>query len=248
MAYPRVYTSKEQVMQADKNGMVRDHYTGKQIRYADAEKGHMLYYEHRYLDKAADKMNMSKKDFRRMNKASNILIAQDRKNNRGHEFECHDDTIGFNNSLHHIGKYLKYGKSKSQQAAIDKQIQQARLDYLREMRDNGKFNHDRNSSRKINTKRESLLTAEDRINYKMLDSFIAKDKARAAAKKSGNKASPAKSIPIKSIGNSGKAIGIGTGGKGGGIGTGGKGGGIGTGSKGGGIGTGSKGGGGKGGH
>ena len=191
-------------MQPDENGMVRDFYTGKQIRYADAEKGHMLYYEHRYLDKAAEKMNMSPKDFRRMNKCSDILVPQDRTNNRGHDFESHENTVGFNTCLSLISRFLKYSKPAKEQEAIDKQVQKARLDYLREMRDRGRFDRDKNESKKINTRTESLLTAENRLNYNKMDAYIARDKAREA-KKSGNKDSPAKSIPVRSDGISGKA-------------------------------------------
>ncbi len=41
----RTYVPKEQVMKPDKDGMVRDHYTGEKIRYSEAEKGHLMYYE-----------------------------------------------------------------------------------------------------------------------------------------------------------------------------------------------------------
>ena len=39
----RTYVPKEQVMKPDKDGMVRDHYTGEKIRYSEAEKGHLMY-------------------------------------------------------------------------------------------------------------------------------------------------------------------------------------------------------------
>ena len=111
-------------MKPDKNGMVTDHYTGEKIRYSEAEKGHLMYYEHRYMKEAAERMNMSQKQFNRMNKCSEVLVAQKKENNRGRGFECQDDSVGFNTSLNHIAQYLKYGKSKQEQAAIDKQESQ----------------------------------------------------------------------------------------------------------------------------
>ena len=223
MSFPRTNVPKDQVMQPDKKGMVTDHYTGQKVRYSDAEKGHLLYYEHRYLSQAAAGMKMSTKDFHRMNKCSNILVPQERTNNRSGKYECKDDSIGFNTSLNLISNYLKYGKSQEEQKTIDKQVQKARLDYLREQRDKGRFDRDKNDSKKINTRTErteSLLTPENKLNYTKLDSYIARDKAREA-KKAGNKDSPTKSIPVKSNCISGKEGGRsatdgghGTGGKG----------------------------------
>ena len=90
--------------------------------------------EHRYMKEAAEKMNMSQKHFNRMNKCSDVLVAQKKENNRGRGFECQDDSVGFNTSLNHIAQFLKYGKSKQEQEAIDKQVQKARIAYYKEHR------------------------------------------------------------------------------------------------------------------
>ena len=230
----RTYQPKEQVMKPDKNGMVTDHYTGEKIRYSEAEKGHLMYYEHRYMKEAAERMNMSQKQFNRMNKCSEVLVAQKKENNRGRGFECQDDSVGFNTSLNHIAQYLKYGKSKQEQAAIDKQVQQARISYYKEHQRNS----DRSRSKKpVSTQRESLLTPENKLNYEKLDAYLAKDKARAAKlanrkakgsmkKKSSSKTSKTKSSASvrysvsrsKANGHTGKG---GRSGKGGGFGKGG---------------------------
>ena len=234
-------------MKPDKDGMVTDHYTGEKIKYSEAEKGHLMYYEHRYMKEAAEKMNMSQKQFNRMNRCSEVLVAQKKENNRGRGFECQDDSVGFNTSLNHIAQFLKYGKSKQEQEAIDKQVQKARIAYYKEHR--ARESADRsNSKNPVSTYRESLLTPENKLNYKKMDEYIARDKAKAAKlanrtakgslKKSSSMTKNGSSVRYSVSRTNGRTIGKGkanTGGKG--IGSGGKS--IGSGGKG--IGSGGKG-------
>ena len=215
------------------------------------------------MREAAERMGMTQKQFNRLNKCSDILVAQKQKNNRGKGYECRDDSIGFNTCLEHISRYLKYGRSRQEQQAIDKQVQKARIAYYKEHRSNESA--ERSYSKKtVSTNMESLLTSQDRLNYKKMDEYIAKDKARAeklanrkakgSLKKSSSRTKSVSSVRYSVSRTNGRTGGKGkanTGGKG--IGSGGKG--IGSGHVGahGGIGGahtggGHTGGGGKGGH
>ena len=178
MSLHRTYQSKEQALgKPDKDGNYTDPYTGKKIPANDAEKGHMMYHEHRYMKEAAERMGMNQKEFDDMNRSSDLLIPQSKEDNRGHDFECKDKNIGFNMSLEHIGKYLKEGRSEEEKREIEKQMQQVRLEHLKEMRQQGKFDrnidkHDRENSKNIRT--ESLLTKQDRLNRERMKERHAK--------------------------------------------------------------------------
>ena len=182
MPINRVYIRKQDALgKPDKDGFYTDHYTGKKVHESEVQRGHTMYLEHRYLKDAAEHMNMTQSEFGKMNRSSNLLVPQSKESNSSHYFECNDKMVGYNTSLHHIGEYMKYGKSEEEKAKIDKQLINARKEKLKEMKNANQFSskYDPNKTNIKSTARESLLLSSDRLNYEKLDKQIAKDKAKS---------------------------------------------------------------------
>lgn len=183
MSINRVYIKKEKAIgKPDEKGYYTDHYTGEKVHYTQVQKGHLMYYEHKHLKDAAEHMNMSQRDFNKMNRNSDFLVPQGHKSNACHSFECSDKMVGYNTALNHIGKYLKYGKSEEEKKAIDKQLINARKEKLKEMKQNNEFCHkyDPNKTNIKSDLRESILIKTDRLNYEKMKSQLAKDRASKA--------------------------------------------------------------------
>lgn len=129
------FTSNQRMMylgETDENGLYTDAYSKGKVSKENVQLGHRMYMEHRWMSEAADRMQMKQREFNKMVRAEakNIFVAQGKKSNLSHRFECKERTIGVNNCIKMISDYLKQNKSVEEKQAIDKRALEARKSFL----------------------------------------------------------------------------------------------------------------------